>query len=60
MTSKELVLFRRSYRKPYSDKFGCTQTEMAEMLGISRSQYARYEAGKTISKPVLKLLEKMA
>lgn len=59
MTHEELKLFRRTYRKPYTQKYDCTQTEMAEILGISRSQYARYEAGKPISKTVLKLLEKL-
>ncbi len=59
MNATDLTLFRRTYRKPYTQKYGCTQSEMAEILGISRSQYARYEAGKPINKTVLKLLERL-
>ena len=40
----------------YRKKIGKTQREMAEMLGVSKSMYEKYEYG--IAKPSIKVLKK--
>ncbi len=49
MNKEELKLLRRH--------LGYTQDQMAEAVGKSRAQYARYEAGKDIDKSVLIILK---
>ena len=61
MNHHELRKLRLSYRKPYSDKYGVTQTEMAALLGISLPTYSLYERGKKpMSKPVAMLANTLA
>lgn len=57
MTHQELRKLRLSLRKMYSEKYGLTQKEMAELLGISLPLYSLYERGQ---RPMNKTVEKLA
>jgi DNA-binding transcriptional regulator YiaG len=45
--------------KSLRDKFGWTQEQLAEYLGLDRSSVSRMETGQAPKGPTLKLLEKL-